>query len=95
MSYAMAHEITSVRRRPRPGPGRDRAAAPGYRIAPPVAENYTPWVTILEPSETGGDLRWATGPDGVLLPVRDAGGSDATGVIRRAVRGRLAGLARR
>lgn len=88
MSYAMANELTSTRRRPRPGPG---VAAAGYRVAPPVVEGYTPWVTILEPAETAGALRWATGPDGVLLPVRDGDGTDAG----RGVRHRLARLVRR
>jgi hypothetical protein len=56
-----------------------------------VTEGYAPWVTILEPAETAGELRWATGPDGVLLPVRDAGSADAGRAIRR----RLAALVRR
>jgi hypothetical protein len=92
MSYAMANEVTSARR-PRPGPGRDRAT--GYQVAPPVTEAYTPWVTILEPSEADGDLRWATGPDGVLLPVRAGANADSSRAVRRAVLARLAALARR
>lgn len=83
--------VTAPVRRPRPGPGRSAA----YRVAPPVADAFGPWAAILEDAGATGELRWEMGPDGVLLPTRDSAGNDAVRTRGRALRDRLAALARR
>jgi hypothetical protein len=80
-------------RRPRPGPG--RRPEPAYRVAPPVVDAFGPWAAILAAPDTAGDLDWAMGPDGVLIPVCSTGTGAAIRSKSRAVRGRLAAFVNR
>lgn len=63
----------------------------GYREAPPVADSFMPWVTILEPRRGTGELRWEFGPDQVLLPVRVGTAAEAVPPKGRLLRRRRKG----
>lgn len=52
-------EVNAPRRRPNPG----------YRVAPPVTDAFTPWVSALDDELEFGEYRWILGPDGALVPI--------------------------
>jgi hypothetical protein len=45
-----------------------RRPNPGYRVAPPVHDAYTPWVSALEDELGSGEYRWIPDADGALVP---------------------------
>lgn len=53
------YEVDGARRRPNPG----------YRVAPPVTDAFTPWVSVLDDDLGSGDYRWELGVDGALVPM--------------------------
>ena len=61
--------------RPRPNPG--------YRVAPPVTDAFTPWVNALDDDLDSGEYRWIVGPDGALVPTPVADDDEATVRPRR------------
>lgn len=58
MSNTSVVDADTARRRPNPG----------YRVAPPVADAYAPWVYALDDALQSSGYRWTVGPDGVLVP---------------------------
>jgi hypothetical protein len=83
--------VATSRPRPRPTP----VTGPTYRVAPPVADGFAPWVAVLEEADSVGPLRWIVGPEGVLLPTRLGADADRTRRPGDAVRRALAVVRRR
>jgi hypothetical protein len=71
-------EIGTPRRRPNPG----------YRVAPPITDPYTPWVSALDDQLDGGEYRWILDADGALVPIRVTDKDDAAARSKRRLWGR-------
>jgi hypothetical protein len=57
---------------PRPRPN------PGPRVAPPVADAYAPWVSVLDDKLVTREYRWVLADDGALVPTPVADEETAT-----------------
>lgn len=66
-------DVDSPRRRPNPG----------YRVAPPVTDAFTPWVSALDDELEFGEYRWILGADGALVPMPVSDEDDASARPKR------------
>jgi hypothetical protein len=71
---------------PRPRPN------PGYRVAPPVADAFAPWVSVLDEDLDAREYQWVLGADGALVPMALPAEEPADATGRRTRLGRFAHL---